>query len=136
MGHRQRDPIVLVIDDEPAIRDLFSRALATSGFFPVVAGNAEAALRLIEGGMNPDAILLDLLMPGMGGLGFLLQIRADPQRSHIPVAIVTANSLIPSSVRYTATALKAEIHFKPMEIDAILSLTERLVKSRGGGTLN
>jgi len=120
---------VLVIDDEPSICELFARALVTSGFFPVVANNAEMALRVINGGVNPDAILLDLLMPGMGGLGFLLQIRADPQRSHIPVAIVTANSLIPSSVHYTARALRAEIHFKPLEVDAILTLTERLVES-------
>src|SRR4051812_40697959 len=129
MGHAQSGPIVLVIDDEPCICDLFARALSTSGFFTVTANTAEAALRLIERGLNPDAILLDLVMPGMGGLGFLLQIRSHPRRSHIPVAIVTGNCVMPTVVQHTASALNAEIHYKPLEIDAVLKLAERLVDS-------
>jgi two-component system, OmpR family, response regulator len=128
MGHAERGSIVLVIDDEPLICDLFARALATSGFFPVTALTAEAALRLIEGGLHPDAILLDLVMPGMGGLGFLLQIRGNPSRNGIPVAIVTGHSVIPTALERAATALGAEIHLKPLEIDAILALTARLVE--------
>ena len=120
---------MLIIDDEPSISELFARALAASGFFPVTAQTAEGALALIESGLYPDAILLDLVMPGMGGLGFLLQIRGNPRLHSIPVAIVTGNSVIPSSLGRAATALNAEIHLKPLEIDAILALAERLVES-------
>jgi CheY-like chemotaxis protein len=129
LGHSQRGPIVLIIDDEPLICDLFARALADSGYFPVTAQTAEAALQLMDGGLYPDAILLDLVMPGMGGLGFLLQIRGNPRRTHIPVAIVTGNCAMPSALERSVAALDAEIHHKPLEIDAILDLTERLVTS-------
>ena len=129
MGQRASGPIVLVIDDEPSIRDLFARVLACGGLFPVVAENAEAALLLLQRGLNPDAILLDLKMPGMGGLGFLLELRSDPRHAKIPVAIVTGDCLLGSPVQHTAELLNARIHFKPLEVEAILALTERLIDS-------
>ena len=94
MGHSTNGPIVLVIDDEPAIRDLFARVLAYGGLFPVVADTAETALLLIQRGLVPHAILLDLKMPGMGGLGFLLELRSDPRFAAVPVAIVTGATLL------------------------------------------
>lgn len=130
MGHSEGRRIVLIIDDEPMICELFARALVESGFVPVTAQTAERALALIESGLRPDAVLLDLVMPGMGGLGFLLQLRGDPRLHGIPVAIVTGNSVIPSSLGHTATVLNAEIHLKPLELDAIVNLTERLVTSQ------
>lgn len=129
MGSPRTDPVVLVIDDEPAVCDLFARVLGTAGFFPVVAYNSEAALRLIERGLNPDAILLDLVMPGMGGLGFLLQIRSHPQLGRVPVAIVTGDSVLPPSLQQVAKALNADIYFKPLNMDTILGLAEALVGS-------
>ena len=97
----------------------------------MVAENAEAALLLIQRGLHPDAILLDHKMPGMGGLGFLLQLRSDPRHATTPVAIVTGDCLLGSPVQHTAELLNAEIHFKPLEIEAILGLTERLIDSAG-----
>ena len=129
MGHRETGPVVLVIDDEPSICDLFARALASSGLFPVVAHNAEAGLRLLEHGLIPDAILLDLRMPGMGGLAFLLQLRSSPRQGDIPVAVVTGDCLIPSALKRAVETLNAEIHFKPMEVEAILELAVRLIDS-------
>jgi CheY-like chemotaxis protein len=132
VGHSTNGPIVLVIDDEPAIRDLFARVLAYGGLFPVLADTAETALLLIQRGLVPQAILLDLKMPGMGGLGFLLELRSDPRFAAIPVAIVTGATLLTGPVEHTAELLNAEIHFKPLEVDAILDLTTRLVHSVPG----
>jgi DNA-binding NtrC family response regulator len=132
VGHRQTEPIVLIVDDEPSICDLFARVLASAGLFPVVAHSAESALSLIKRGLTPNAILLDLKMPGMGGLAFLLQVRADPLQSDIPVAIVTGDCTIPAVVCEAARALNTEIHFKPLEMDAILGLTQRLLESTVG----
>jgi CheY-like chemotaxis protein len=120
--------VVLVVDDESPIRDLFARVLEFGGLVPALADNAESALGLINSGLMPDAILLDLLMPGMGGLGFLLQLRSDPRYAHIPVAIVTGDFLITNPMRDAVEALNAEIHFKPLEIDGILALTFRLLE--------
>lgn len=121
-------PVVLVVDDEASIRDLFARILESGGFCPVVADSAEDALLLLRGGLNPDAVLLDLKMPGMGGLGFLLQLRSDPRQATTPVAIITGDSLLSSLVHQTAELLNAEIHFKPMETDSIMDLTIRLIE--------
>jgi len=126
---RVSGPVVLVIDDEPSIRDLFARVLTSGGLFPVVADNAEKALRLIEQGLTPYAILLDLKMPGLGGLGFLLQLRSNPRHAAIPVAIVTGASVLTLPAERAAELLHAEIHFKPLEVDAILDLTVRLIES-------
>jgi CheY-like chemotaxis protein len=122
-------PVVLVVDDEASIRDLFARILECSGFCPVVAESAEDALLLMQGGLNPDAILLDLKMPGMGGLGFLLQLRSDPRHATTPVAIITGDCLLPSPVHETAELLNAEIHFKPLDMDSIMDLTVRLINA-------
>lgn len=129
MGQRVDGPVVLVIDDERCIRDLFARILDCGGFFPVLADNGETALALIRRGLNPHAILLDLKMPGMGGLGFLLKLRADPRCCTIPVAIVTGQCVLASPVHHAAELLNAQIHFKPLEMDGILELTARLIAS-------
>ena len=97
-----------------------------------MADTAETALLLIQRGLVPHAILLDLKMPGMGGLGFLLELRSDPRFAAVPVAIVTGATLLTGPVEHTAELLNAEIHFKPLEVDAILDLTTRLVHSVPG----
>ena len=72
-------PVVLVIDDEREVRELFVEVLNADGMQSVQAPTAEHAWALLENGLVPSAVLLDLQMPGMGGLGFLLQLRADPR---------------------------------------------------------
>ena len=129
MGRRASQPVVLVVDDEPSIRDLFRRVLEDSGYFVVEASTGERALEQLCGGLLPDAILLDLKMPGMGGLGFLLQIRADPHYGPIPVGIITGDMLMPHAVKTIAESLDVEVRFKPMVIDDILDLTQSLLAS-------
>ena len=120
--------VVLVVDDEAPIRDLFATILESAGYIPVAADTAETALHLIRGGITPDAVLLDLKMPGMGGLAFLVRLRADPVHAAVPVAIVTGDSFMPGVLR-AATALDTEVYFKPMNVDAILDLTTRLLSA-------
>jgi CheY-like chemotaxis protein len=117
---------VLVVDDEPEVRHLFSQVLESAGFSSVEASTAEHAWSLLEKGLIPSAVLLDLRMPGMGGLGFLLQIRADPKFARLPVTIVTGESFIDHTTRSAVAALGATVRFKPLEIDEILSLTQRM----------
>ena len=125
-----RTQTVLVIDDEEAIRSFFAQALEGAGYAPVTVPTAEAALQLMNRGLRPDAVLLDLSMPGMGGLGFLLQLAADPVRRQIPIAIVTGHIAIPQPVRDAAGALGVAVHHKPVDLEGLLELTERLVTTR------
>ena len=123
-------PTILIIEDEEGVRSFFTRALELGGYAPVAAPTAEAALRMMNQGLQPDAVLLDLAMPGMGGLGFLLQLGADPVRRRIPVAIVTGHIAIPQPVQAAAAALGAAVHHKPVDMDGLLQLTDRLLDAR------
>lgn len=121
---------VLIIEDEEGVRSFFSKALEFGGYAPVTAVNAEEALRLMSDGLNPDAVLLDLAMPGMGGLGFLLRLGADPVRRRIPVAIVTGHIAIPQPVQAAADALGVPVHHKPVDMDGLLELTAQVIAHR------
>lgn len=73
-------PLVLVVDNAPAIQDMLSCALLLQGYRPICKANGQEALEWIENaqrmGQYPKAILLDLLMPVMSGSTFLTRLRA------------------------------------------------------------
>ena len=79
---------VLVIDDEPAVRDLMQRFLAEEGFRVVTAAGGEEGLRRARE-LRPDAITLDVMMPGMDGWAVLSALKADPDLADIPVVMLT-----------------------------------------------
>ena len=84
---RDRDTI-LVIDDDPAVRDLMSRFLSKLDFNVVVAGSGEEGLRRAKA-LEPTIITLDVVMPGCDGWEVLNRLKADPQLSQVPVIMVT-----------------------------------------------
>ncbi len=124
---QHRPPVVLVVDDEAAIVSAFTETLELDGYETVPAASAEAGLRLLDGGLMPDAVLLDLRMPGMGGLGFLLSLRAHPDRRLIPVAVITADTHLDDTAQEAVRALGADLCFKPMNMQDVLELTARLI---------
>ena len=79
---------VLVIDDEPAVRDLMQRFLGKEGFRVVTAHGGEDGLRQARE-LRPDAITLDVMMPGMDGWAVLSALKADPDVADIPVVMLT-----------------------------------------------
>jgi DNA-binding NtrC family response regulator len=119
--------IVLVVDDEPDIRGVFSQMLTFGGYCPIQAGTAEEALSLLEHGLQPAAVLLDLRMPGMGGLAFLLRVRSAVPADKLPVAVVTGETFIDRTTETAVRALGATLSYKPVAIDEILELTHRMV---------
>ena len=125
-----RPRTILIIEDEEGVRSFFTKALELGGYSAVAAHCAEDALKLMNQGLRPDGVLLDLAMPGMGGLGFLLQLGADPVRRRIPVAIVTGPIAIPQPVQAAADALGVPVHHKPIDMDGLLELTGRLFNER------
>jgi len=80
--------LVLVIDDDPAARDLMHRFLTKEGFRPATAAGGEEGLRLART-LRPVAITLDVMMPGMDGWAVLQQLKADPETQDIPVIMLT-----------------------------------------------
>jgi CheY-like chemotaxis protein/anti-sigma regulatory factor (Ser/Thr protein kinase) len=79
---------VLVIDDEAAVRDLMQRFLTKEGFRVVTAAGGEEGLRQARA-VRPDAITLDVMMPGMDGWAVLSALKADPGIADIPVVMLT-----------------------------------------------
>jgi CheY-like chemotaxis protein len=79
---------VLVIDDETAVRDLMQRFLTKEGFRVVTAPGGEEGLRRARE-LRPDAITLDVMMPGMDGWAVLSALKADPDVADIPVIMLT-----------------------------------------------
>jgi GAF domain-containing protein/CheY-like chemotaxis protein/anti-sigma regulatory factor (Ser/Thr protein kinase) len=79
---------VLVIDDEATVRDLMQRFLAKEGYRVLAASGGEEGLRLARE-LEPDAITLDVMMPGMDGWAVLSALKADARTSDIPVVMLT-----------------------------------------------
>jgi signal transduction histidine kinase/DNA-binding response OmpR family regulator len=80
--------LVLVIDDDPSVRDLVKRSLEKEGFRVETVSNGKDGLRRARE-LQPSAITLDVMMPGMDGWAVLTALKADPQVSHIPVVMLT-----------------------------------------------
>jgi CheY-like chemotaxis protein len=86
-----RDKTVLVVDDEPNVREYLAQILRDAGFTVLTAGDGLEALALIRE-RRPDFISLDLVMPRMSGHKLLYELRKDRELSRIPVVIVTAHA--------------------------------------------
>lgn len=79
---------VLVIDDDPSVLDLLGRFLRREGFAVVTASSGEDGLRLARE-VGPDAITLDVMVPGMDGWAVLSALKADERLCDIPVIMLT-----------------------------------------------
>jgi len=84
-------PNILVVEDEPAIRELLKINLVDAGYEVREAADAEAANALLKEAL-PDLVLLDWMLPGQSGLAFAKQLRADPRTKGLPVIMVTART--------------------------------------------
>ena len=88
---------VLLIDDEDDIREVAQLCLEIVGKYDVVTASSGAEGIRRAAANQPDAILLDVMMPGMDGPTTYKGLRANPATSHIPVIMFTAKALDPAS---------------------------------------
>ena len=115
---------VLVIDDDPASRQLVNRMLSKEGFRVVEAANGEAGLALARS-ERPDVITLDVLMPGMDGWGVLAMLKSAPELAGIPVVMLSV-----TDERHLGFSLGASEYLtKPIER---AQLSQVLAKYRRG----
>ena len=120
--------VVLIVDDEKALRDGLSDAVRDLGYAPVVASSGREALA-VAARTNPDAALLDLRMPDMDGLQVLTRLRSEAGGANLPVAIITAYATAANTIE--AMRLGAFDHLtKPVGRDDLASLLARMVRSR------
>lgn len=88
-------PLLLAVDDEPGILRLLKLELGSQGFKVLTASNGDEAIRTIEE-RRPDAVLLDIMMPGESGLEIMKKIR---ERTRTPVLLLTAKDKETDKVR-------------------------------------
>jgi DNA-binding response OmpR family regulator len=120
---------ILIVDDDETVLHTFSKALALEGFDVRVAQSSLTGLQELDE-VKPDAILLDLRMPFVNGLGFLYRLRANEAHRHIPVAIITGDSCIDDPALQEMHDLDAELIFKPVWIDEVVNVTRALLRKR------
>ncbi len=111
---------VLVIDDDPTVRDLLQRYLNREGFGVILAATGEEGLRLARE-LHPDTITLDVMMPGMDGWAVLSSLKNDPTTHDIPVIMVTM--IEDKTLGYALGA--AEYLTKPVDRERLLTVLKR-----------
>ncbi len=82
---------VLLVEDSRLLRITGERALVKAGYEVIGAADGEQALRVVHDRM-PDLILLDMILPKMGGLNVLRLLKQDPVTTHIPVIVLSGLS--------------------------------------------
>ncbi|HYD56904.1 MAG TPA: response regulator [Burkholderiales bacterium] len=120
---------ILIVDDDESTRLLLARLVSTDLEAEVqLAGTCEQALRLVEN-YAYDAILLDLLMPGRGGLAVLKEVRAGSPNAATPVVIVSVVSEERSMQECMAAGATA-YHLKPVRREALVAAVRAALASR------
>ncbi|MSQ66782.1 MAG: phosphate regulon transcriptional regulatory protein PhoB [Gammaproteobacteria bacterium] len=89
---------ILIVDDEPGIRQMLCFTLAGDGYTCVEAADIEAAQKALNL-RRPDLILLDWMLPGISGLDFARRLKRDPRTNEIPVIMLTARAEEPEKIK-------------------------------------
>ncbi|KXU37186.1 hypothetical protein AXK11_02715 [Cephaloticoccus primus] len=111
---------ILVIDDDPVVRDITSRNLIREGYRVILAHDGPTGLALAHA-QNPAAIVLDILMPGMDGWAVLAALKKDPAMRSIPVILATQ-----IDEKEVGFALGAHDYLiKPVDKDRLVSVIQR-----------
>src|SRR4030095_13606171 len=113
----ERDALkILIVDDDEGVTQTFARMLRLEGYQVHTALNAEQGLGEAER-THPDAIILDLRMPLIDGLGFLPRPRARDGQRATPVAIVTGDYFLDDSISSELRELGSQLRFKPLWLE-------------------
>ena len=118
---------ILIVEDDKLLGDLLVQRFMKEGDMPLLATSAEEAFRFLENQV-PDAITLDVLLPGMNGFEFLAQIKANPKFANIPVVVLSNFSQKEDLEK--ARTLKADKFLlkASVELDEIVEEVKKVVK--------
>ena len=111
---------ILVVDDDPAVRDLLVDALTEAGHRVAVAIDGAEALERLRAGVTPCAVLSDVRMPRMDGFELTRAVARDPQLSAIPIVTLTGDRML------SFTSPARDKPFSAPELDALVQRTCRL----------
>ena len=118
---------VLIVEDDPEVREMITTLLATEGFYAVAAGDGLEALHLLRTVRHraPDApclVLLDLKMPRLGGNEFRRAQLGDPTVANVPIAVMSGAT----DLEQRAEAMGAVATLtKPLDFDVLIEVVKR-----------
>jgi len=126
---------LLLVDDEPGLREAVKAYLEDEGFTVHVASNAQEGWDLLQR-TAPELIISDIMMPQVDGYQFLKQLRDDPRYAALPVVFLTARGMTSDRIQGYSAGVDAYISkpFDPDELVAIVSniLSRRAATSKAG----
>lgn len=134
--HPRRNPSngtrLLIVDDSGTVLSVLGRMLKQAGVQVTTAASGEEAMTSIEA-QRPDAILLDIVMPGMDGFSVLRSLRRDPATRDIPVIMMSGNEQ--ATEQYYAQRIGADAFLrKPFRRGDVFAHLERLLDWQGRPT--
>ena len=121
---------ILVVDDERAVRESLRRALELEGYQVELAEDGERALEQVASPSAPDAVILDVLMPGIDGLEVCRRLRAEDNA--VPVLMLTARSEVDSRVAGLDAGADDYLP-KPFALAELLARLRALLRRAGNG---
>lgn len=113
---------VLVVEDDAPLRDLYRVALRAAGYAVVAVEDGLDALRRVERG-RPDAVVLDLGLPRLGGRDVHRELKASPDTKDIPIVVVSGDDTSDLSPRDFACILK-----KPTNVDTLIAAVQNCLR--------
>jgi DNA-binding response OmpR family regulator len=121
-----RRPAVLLVDDDPAVRDAVTKLLHRAGYACHAASDATAGLAFARN-RRPTVIITDVQMAGMNGLAFLEEVRRRPELRGVPAIILTAHG--GDAVSDGARRLGAQVVAKPYDGKALVTRIGEMVRN-------
>lgn len=113
---------VMIVDDNPSICKLIARMLKSEYMDSEVFTNPIVALNALRNGeVNPDVILLDILMPMLNGYEFIEQLKGNPRTENQKVILMTAHKEFPGYISQDPIRQQVEFIRKPLEMNNLLS---------------
>jgi DNA-binding NarL/FixJ family response regulator len=119
---------LLLVDDEPGLREAVQAYLEDSGFEVNVAPNAKQGWELLQTTL-PDLVITDIMMPQVDGYQFLKQMREDPRFKALPVVFLTARGM--TSDRILGYKAGCDVYIsKPFDPDELVAIVQNLLQRR------
>lgn len=119
---------LLLVDDEPGLREAVKDYLEESGFHVQVASNAQDGWELMQQNV-PDLVISDVMMPRVDGYQFLRQLREDPRFQAVPVVFLTAKGMTGDRIQGYQAGVDAYLS-KPFDPDELVAIVENLLSRR------
>lgn len=119
---------VLLVDDEPGLREAVQAYLEESDFTVDVAGNAHEGWDKLQKN-TPELVITDIMMPQVDGYQFLKQMREDPRFKSLPVVFLTARGMTKDRIQGYQAGCDAYLS-KPFDPDELVAIVENLLERR------